>query len=450
MDYKKIAQEIIDNVGGGQNIIFTNHCSTRLRLELVDVNKVNVEQVEKISVVSGTTYKANQFQIIIGTEVMPIYKEIEKMISGNKEAKVEDKVSLGGKILDVITGSLTPVIPLITGSGLIAAFLALFSTLGWIDTGGHNYYILNTLGNVGLYFLPVFLGYSIARKIDASPYYGALIGALMLHPSISALGELGVSSITYFGLPMKIVSYGSSMVPIFLAVFFLKYVEKFLNKIIPNIMKILAVPPLIFLIVGSATLLLFGPIGVIVGDLLAKGIFAINDSVGFLAVGITAALLGWLTITGMHLSLLPIGFIGLATVGFDSLIFPAALAFNLAAGGAGLAVALKTKHKTIKSLALTNTFTVIMGISEPILFSIHLKLKRPLFAVSIGAGIAGLFMGLMNVKAIAPGNSILSLPAFIGDTFVWAAVGAVIAFVVAFLATYLIGFDDDVFAKEME
>ena len=451
MNFKSFAKNIVENVGGKENIVFITHCSTRLRLELMDEKKINVKAVEGLEGVVGTTYKSNQFQIIIGANVGDVYQEVNNLIGELKNEHQSTKnVTWYNKILDVITGSITPVIPLICGSGLIAAFLALFVSMGWLDATSNTYNILNTFGNVGLYALPVFLGFSVAKKIDTNPYYGALMGALMLHPNITALSALGEKSVEYFGLPMIIVSYGSSMVPIFLTVFFLKYVNKFLTKIIPEIIRIFIQPMFVLLIVGSVSLMVFGPMGVIVGDFLANIILSINAQAGWLAVGITGILLPWLTITGMHLSLLPVAFIGLASVGYDALLFPAALVHNMAEGGAGLAVALKTKNKKLRTLALNNTFTVLLGISEPILYTIHIPLKKPLFAVSIGGAIGGSFMGLMAVKAIAPGASVLTFGAFIGETFIWACVGAVISFVAAFIAAFIIGFDDSVFNEEKE
>lgn len=448
MDFKSFAQSIVENVGGKENIVFITHCSTRLRLELVDEKKVDKEKLEALDGVVGTMYKSNQFQIIIGANVNDVYTEVNKLTGDNQHVQTEKTVKWYTKLLDVITGSITPVIPLICGSGLIAAFLSLFVSLGWIDPAGQTYNVLNAFGNVGIYSLPVFLGYSMAKKIDTNPFYGALMGALMLHPNITALSSLGVDSVEYFGLPMLVVNYGSSMLPIFLTVFFLKYVNKFLTKFIPEVLRIFIQPMFVLMIVGSATLMIFGPIGVIIGNVLADIILSINDKVGWLAVGITGALLPWLTITGMHLSILPVAFIGISSVGYDALVFPAAFVHNMAEGGAGLAVALKTKNNKLRTLALNNTFTVIMGISEPILYTVHMKLKKTLFAVSIGGAIGGIFMGLMSVKAIAPGASILTLSAFIGDTFIWSCVGAALAFVVAFIATYIIGFDDGAFEEK--
>lgn len=447
MNFQSFAKEIIIAIGGKENVKFVTHCSTRLRFELFDMTKPNEKKLEAMEGIVGVTNKGGQFQLIIGADVNAVYREVTKITETNNvtETKKKSEEKWYTKVLDIITGSITPVIPLICGSGLIAAFLALFTSMHWLDPASETYLVLNTLGNVGLYSLPVFLGFSVAKKVDTNPFYGALIGALMLHPNLVALTSQGISSIEYFGMPLRIVSYGSSMVPIFLAVIFLKYVERGLTRFIPKSLRIFIQPAFILLIVGSVSLLLFGPIGVIVGDGLAKIILSVNSYAAWAAVGLLGILLPWLTITGMHLSILPVAFIGLATVGFDALLFPAALVHNMAEGGAGLAVALKTKNKTLRSLALSNTFTVILGISEPILFTVHMKLKKPLFAVSIGGAVAGIFMGLFHVVAIAPGASVLTITAFVGATFVYAVIGAIIAFVVAFIAAWIIGFDDKEF-----
>lgn len=447
MKFQKFAKDIIACIGGKENVVFVTHCATRLRFHLADDTIVNQEVLEKMPEILGITNKGGQYQLIIGADVPQVYKEVSKLVGNSRlnSAQTVKQKTWGAKVLDVITGSITPVIPLICGPGLLSAMLSLLTYVGWMDASGNTYYILSTIAASGLYFLPVFLGFSIAKKIGTEPFFGALAGAVLLHPNLTALSDSGVMEFSLFSLPMKVVAYSSSMVPIFFAVFFLKYVDIFLDRIIPKVMRFFLKPMLLILIVTTATLLVFGPIGTILGDWITGGLLFVRGQVAWLAVGLVGAALPWLTLTGMHLSLLPVAFAGFSSVGYDSLLFPAALGHNIACAGAGFGVALRSKNKDLRALAITNSISALLGVTEPILYTVHMKLRRPLWAVTIASGIAGTFAGLMGVAAITPAGGLLTLGGFIGDAFIWACVGALIAFVIAFIAALLIGYDEHLY-----
>ena len=441
MKYSDLAQKIINDVGGEKNIGALTHCATRLRFNLKDISKVNEEKLKKTSGVMGVAQRGGQFQVIIGNDVDKVCNEIlikANIIQSSKKEKV--------KVLDVISGIFTPILPAITGAGMLKAFLVLFTSLNLISENSQTYYIFNFIADASFYFLPVLIAITASQKFKANMFLSVTIAGVLLHPNLSALVSLG-EPVRFIGLPMTLTSYGASVVPIVLSVWLLSYVEKFADIVSPKSMKFFTKPLLTILIVAPITLIAIGPLGIILGDFLANIFSWMTINLGWAAIPIMAILAPFIVMTGMHHGFTPITVATFAKNGYDPLCFPSTLCSNIAQGGAALAVAFKTKNRELKQLASSAGITAVFGITEPAMFGVNLRLKKPMLGAMIGAGVAGIYAGISLLKAYANATpGLASLAMFIGGegykNIINAVITLVIALVVSFIATLVIGFED--------
>lgn len=446
MDYRKTAEQIVQLVGGEKNIQSVTHCMTRLRFTLSDNAKANKQKIEKINGVMGVNISGDQFQIIIGNEVPKVYNEIIgnsaiKTEGGNEQAKKGNKNPISA-VFEVIAGCFTPILPAIAGAGMIKGFLAIAAAFGWLQATDQTYIILSAIGDGAFYFLPMLLAFSCARKFGSNPYVAVTIAAALLHPSLTALLGSG-ESISFIGLPVTIATYSSTVLPILMAVWVATYVEKFIDKYTHASVKLIVVPTMTILTVVPVTLVAIGPLGVIIGDYLSSGLNFLFENTGFLASMILGGTFSLIIMTGMHYALSPVIINALATNGYDY-IFPAMFVANMGQAGASLAVALRTKNKSFKSLAFTTSLTAVMGITEPAMYGVNMRLKKPFVGALIGGAIGGAYYGVFGVASyIIGGNAGLpGIPVFLGGSLIHALIGMAIAFVAGTVVTYFIGFED--------
>lgn len=447
MDYSKLAGSILKNVGGEKNVSNVTHCATRLRFSLKDTSKANIEDVKKIKGVMGVVNKGGQFQVIVGSDVPNVYAEVLKLGDFQKGSSTDggEKKGVVTAVLDVISGIFTPILPAITGAGMLKAVLALLTALGVMSTDSQNYYILNFISDAAFFFLPMLLAFTSAAKFKCNPYMAVTVAGVLLHPSFSALVTQG-KAVNFIGLPVTLASYSSSVIPIILSVWLMSYVEKFVDKISPKPIKFFSKPLITLLVVAPIALIAIGPLGTVVGLYLGKGINFINGKAGWLVALLMGAFSPLLVMTGMHYGLMPLSMQQFASVGYEAIMIPGMLAANVAQGGAALCVAVKTKNKELKQLAGSSGLTAVLGITEPAMYGVNLKLKKPFIGVMIGGGVAGLYAGIVGLKSFgfaSPG--LASIPIFIGpnaSNFINAIITCVIAFVVAFAATWILGFED--------
>ena len=441
MNYSDLAQKIINDVGGEKNIEELTHCATRLRFNLKDMSKVNEEKLKKTSGVMGIAQKGGQFQVIIGSDVDKVFNEIltrENITQSSKKEK--------GKVLDIISGIFTPILPAITGAGMLKAFLVLLTALNLISENSQTYYIFNFIADAAFYFLPVMIAITASQKFKTNMFLSVTIAGVLLHPNLSALVSLG-EPVRFIGLPMTLASYGSTVVPIILAVWLLSYVEKFADIVSPKSMKFFTKPLLIILIVSPITLIAIGPLGIILGNFLANIFSWMTLYLGWLSIPLMAIFVPFIVMTGMHYAFTPITVAAFAKNGYDPLSFPGMLCSNIAQGGAALAVAFKTKDRDLKQLASSAGITALFGITEPAMFGVNLRLKKPMVGAMIGAGVSGVYAGISVLKAYANATpGLASLAMFIGGegykNIINAVITLVIALVVSFIATLVIGFED--------
>ncbi|AZV49532.1 PTS beta-glucoside transporter subunit EIIBCA [Bacillus halotolerans] len=445
MDYDKLSRDILQLVGGEENVQRVIHCMTRLRFNLYDNSKADRSQLEQLPGVMGTNISGEQFQIIIGNDVPKVYQAIlqNSSLSDEKSAGASgQKKNVLSAVFDVISGVFTPILPAIAGAGMIKGLVALAVTFGWMAEESQVHVILSAVGDGAFYFLPLLLAMSAARKFGSNPYVAAAIAAAILHPDLTALLSSG-KSISFIGLPVTAATYSSTVIPILLAIWIASYVEKWIDRITHSSLKLIVVPTMTLLIVVPLTLITVGPLGAILGEYLSVGVNYLFAHAGLVAMILLAGTFSLIIMTGMHYALVPIMINNIAQNGHDYLL-PAMFLANMGQAGASFAVFLRSRNKKFKSLALTTSVTALMGITEPAMYGVNMRLKKPFAAALLGGAAGGAFYGVTGVASyIVGGNAGLpSIPVFIGPTFIYAIIGLVLAFVAGTAAAYLIGFED--------
>lgn len=449
MDFKKLASTILANVGGKENVDKVVHCATRLRFTLKDDSKANTDVLKKTQGVLSVINAGGQYQVVIGPDVPMVYQEVVAQggfesaaaIEDPKAAK-EDNRSPLSRVLESIASIFQPIIPAITGAGLLKAFMALFVTLGWLDNSTQTYTILNAFADSAFYFLPILLGASAAKSFKCNQYVAMALGGILVYPQfITLLG--GEEAVHLFGIPVTQASYSSSVVPILLGVWFMSIVEHFVQKISPQAVKFFSVPLASIFVAGTVTVVALGPIGTWIGNLIAAFFTWLTVTAGWLVPTLVGIFNPLLVMTGTHYGLIPIGTNNLATAGFDTVVGPGMLTSNVAQGAAGLAVAVRSRNKNTKQLAASAGLTGVLGITEPVLYGINLKFIYPLISAMVGGGVGGLYLGITGVGRYAAGSpGLLVLPAYIGGegmgNFFNACIGTVIAAAVSFAVCFVL------------
>lgn len=459
MDYKLLGQKILERVGGKENVEGLVHCMTRLRFTLKDESIVDDELVKKTKGVMGVMKKGGQYQIIIGNEVAAVYKEICKLgnfqeASNNNVVKPKKKQNMFSEILDVISGIMSPVIPAIIGAAMIKVLLTVLPMIVILSDTSQTYQLLSVVGDGAFYFMPVLIAMSAAKKFGANPYYAVSIALILLHPNFSAMLEgvkEGGETLKFFNvIPVSYAFYAYSVIPIIMSVWILPHIEKFVDKITPTITKNFLKPMLVMLIIGPIVMVAIGPLGSILGNILSSAVYFIHDKLGFIAVGLVAAIFPFIVMTGMHHAFTPIKLGVLASTGFEGFICIAEFASNMAQGAAALAVSVKSKNKDVKQSAGSSAFSALVaGITEPALYGTTLRFKKPMMGACIGAGIGGLVGGFFQMKCYGVATpALVTIPQYIEQgnpkSIIYVLITAAVTIVGSFVASYLIGFDDPV------
>ena len=454
MDYKQMAQEILRHVGGIENISFMTNCATRLRLNFKDESKVDLEAVKQVSGVVGAVKKAGQYQIIIGTDVGRVLNEINQLgtITGESSG-YEKKESPVNRLMSVIAGIFAPIIPALTAGGMVKVVLTLLVFAGLVSKESQTYYVMNFIADAVFYFLPVLVAMSTAGKLKCNMYLAGVIGAVLLHPNFVALTGAG-EPVTFIGLPLTLISYGSSVIPAILAVWLMSVVEPLADRISPKPIKFLAKPLITLLVVSPVTLIVLGPLGYTIGTGIAAGADYLNRNVSWLVPTLMGAFMPLLVLTGMHWSFTPIIVQSYASYGCEAVMGPGSFVSNICQGAASLAVALKTKNKETRQVATSAGITALLGVTEPAMFGVTLKLKRPLYAVMIGGACGGLYAGINGVVRYTSGTpGLASFAIFIGENpmnLAHAFISVGIGFVITFVLTWILGFEEAAPAKTVK
>lgn len=408
MDYENTAKKILQRVGGKDNVINLVHCMTRLRFTLKDESIVDDEAVKKTKGVMGIMKKGGQYQIIIGNDVGNVFNELKKLGNFSNEvkevpAKSNEKKNIFTMLMDTISGIMAPVIPAIIGAAMIKVLLTLLPMIGVLSTNGQTYQLLSVIGDGAFFFMPVLIAISASKKFGTNMYYAASIALIMLHPNLITLMNTAhdagqtVKFLKY--IPVTYASYSYSVIPIILAVYSLRYVERFVDKITPVVTKNFLKPMLVVLIEAPIALIILGPLGAICGNGLSTVVYAIHDKLGFIAIGLVAGVYPFVVMAGMHHAFTPIKLGMIATTGYENFICIGELCSNMAQGAASLAVALRSKNKDFKQIAGSSAFSALFaGITEPALYGVTLRLKRPMLGACIGGAVGGLVGGFFQMK----------------------------------------------------
>ncbi|URZ16424.1 beta-glucoside-specific PTS transporter subunit IIABC [Clostridium felsineum] len=420
--YEKLASKILEYVGGAQNVNDLYHCQTRLRFKLDNESIANKKALEALAGVAKVIINGGVFQIVVGTHVKYVFEEIEKHLDikdgeeqKNKDKKAEKK-SIPEVVIDFVAGTFQPVIPALSGAGMIKALLALLVVFKLVSKTSQTYYILNFFADGVFYFLPFLLAFTEAQKLKCNPILATSVAAIMFHPSWMELVNKK-EAVTLFGvIPFTLTTYAASVIPIIFVVLVQSHVEKFLEKYIPNSVKLVFLPMLTLLIMGTLALSVIGPIGSIIGKYLSVFFTFLNTNVSWAPAVLIGAFLPVMVIFGLHNGVAPLGVMQMANLGYDSIFGPGCVCSNIAQGTAAFVVSLRTKDAKTKQIATSSGITGLMGITEPALYGVNLPKKYPLVGAMIGGGFGGLYAGLTHTHRFATGSS--GLPAvllYIGD-----------------------------------
>lgn len=445
MNYKEMAAEILKFVGGEKNVVSVTNCMTRLRFQLKDMKKADAESIKSVKGVQGIVTKNGQFQVVIGTDVGNVCEEVKKMGNFGETILSDGQENTG--IISTFFGTLTaifqPVIPALAGSGMIKALLALLVAFKVVDNASQTYQIFSAFGDALFYFLPFILAFSAAKRFKCNPYIAAVLAGVLLHPSFTGLNT--GDAVKLFGMiPVTMISYSGSVVPILLIVWVQSYIERFANKISPNPVKIFLAPMITIILTGIIGIVLAGPLGNLVGQVIAIGFNWLNDYAGWVIPVLMGTFCPFFVMTGMHYCFAPIQTIQYATLGYGTILGPGMLASNISQGVAALVTGLRSKDKEIKQLGISSGLTGVMGITEPALYGINLRYKKPLYASMIGGFAGGLYAGITGIHTYSSTTAgIFALPVYIGgDSFsnvLNAAITIIISAAVTAAATLLLG-----------
>ncbi len=448
MKYEELSKSILMFVGGKNNIAHLTNCATRLRFNLKDHKKADIPALKKVEGVVDVLEKGGQLQLIIGTDVANVCAAIKKIagLTDDNQSAGQDNKKILDKILDTVAGIFTPILPAITGAGMLKAFLIIFSMIGVISSDSQTYAALEFISDAAFYFLPVMLAYTSAVKFQCNPFVAISIAGVLLHPSFSGIVAAG-ENFSMFGLPVALNSYSSSVLPIILVVWFMSYVQKFFDKISPKFIKFFSVPLMTLLVTAPVALILIAPLGGFVGTGLAAVIEWLDGVASWIVPTVIGATFPLLVMTGMHYSLLPVSLNQLALTGTETVFAAGALAPNIGQGAAALCVGLKAKNKKLKSIGYSAGLTAIMGITEPAMYGVNIKLKKPFIAVLIGGAAGGFYAGITGIHTealITPGLTTLLTYASVGSrNIINAVITVVISFVVTFTLTWILGFEEE-------
>ena len=443
--YNDLAQKIVSLVGGKENINTVYHCQTRLRFKLKDESKADQDALNNMDSVAKCLISGGVFQVIIGTHVKDVFEEVEKIVGPleNKEQDQSEKKGILSVIIDFISGTFQPIIPALSGAGMVKAVLAILITFKIISTESQTYYILNFFADAVFYFLPMMLAYSEAQKLRCNPILAASVAGIMMHPNWNALVSAGKAVKLFEVIPFTLTTYTSTVIPVILVVLVQSYIEKYLEKWIPQAVKLVFVPMLTFLIMGPLALAVLGPIGSVLGGYLATFFKFLSTTAAWAPAVLIGGFLPIMVMFGLHNGVAPLGVMQMGELGYDSIFGPGCVCSNIAQATASSVVALRTKDKKMKQLATSGSITAYMGITEPTLFGVNLPKKYPLIASMFGGAAGGLYAGLTHTHRFATGSS--GLPAvflYIGnDTMTYfynILIALVISFVVTAIVTYVL------------
>ncbi|MCD7892788.1 MAG: beta-glucoside-specific PTS transporter subunit IIABC [Erysipelotrichaceae bacterium] len=453
-NYSQLAQEIVENVGGTENVKSVIHCMTRLRFTLKDESKANTKHLENMKGVIQVIQNGGQYQVVIGQQVGDVYEEVIKIPginAGNSNGEEVEENSgsnekgikgLASTLVNTITGIFTPILGVLAASGMIKGILIVLSTIGVLSSTSGTYRILYASSDAIYTFLPIFLAYTSAKRFGANQFISVAIAGALVYPDLTAAYSAG-ESLTFFGIPVVLISYTSTVLPIIIATYTQSKLEKFMKKILPSVIRDLLYPVFSILIIVPLAYLIIGPVTDWLGNSLAS-ITSTAINVAPIPVGFILCFVWPLVImAGIHWGFIAIAINTMAISGREQMVSSTG-PINFAQAGATLGVFLKTRNKELKEISGQAFIAAILaGITEPAMYGVTLKYKKPFYFVMIFGGISGAIMAASGAGATAFASlSILTWGTYMGQGFVGFVIACLVAFFGPLICTYLFGFDD--------
>lgn len=448
VDPKQLAANILSGVGGESNVVSAAHCATRLRLKLNDAAAADKASVEALEGVVTVVEAGGQFQVVIGDTVADVYQELIRATNLDGASAPADaaKGNLLSRFIDLISGVIHPVLWTLAGAGLFKAFLAMAATFGWLSDTGTTYQILQAASDALFYFLPLVLGVSAAKHFKANQYTSMAIAGALVYPTVVSWSniEAGVETVHYFGIPVVVANYTSSLVPIIVAVWLQGHLERFLARVLPATIRNFTIPLVVLFVMAPLTMLTFGPATTYAANALSSGIGYLFETAPWAGGAIMGGLWQVFVMFGLHWALVPVMLNDLNTVGHTLLGGPV-LPAVLAQGAATLAVMLRTRSRRLRQIAGPAALSgLLSGITEPAIYGVNLPKKRPFLFGCIGGAAGGILAavgGNANDSFVFP--SLIALPAYMNvGSFAMQLIGCGVAMTIAFGLTFAVGFPD--------
>lgn len=449
---ENLGKKILSLVGGQDNISNITHCATRLRMRLAnnEIAHKNKTKIESLDGVISVVEKAGQFQVVIGPAVPQIYDQLientDLTSSENEHTAKEENTNWFLKLMDVIGGIFTPLLPLFAGSGVFRGLVLLATQLNWLSTSSSTYHILTVASTAVFYFLPIMLAVTAAEKFKCDKFVAAAImGALIMPEFMKLMGSTGNGTVVhFFGIPLVLMTYTSTVVPAILATWCLSYLEKWLRSWIPTNLQLLFVPLISLFVMVPLTAGIFGPFGVYVGEGISNVINWLMNLNGWVAGALIGGVWNIFVIFGLQWAVNPVMINNISSLGYDYIV-PLTCAANFGMAGATLGTFVRTKDKKMKAYSISALLSIFFaGITEPAIYGIGIRYKKPLVGAVAGGAVGGAIIGGMKAKAFAfVFGGLTTLPAFVGKTFIPYCIGLLACFVVGCVVTMVLGIDEN-------
>lgn len=419
--YGSLAKTIVEKIGGNENIDSLHHCQTRLRFKLIDNDKADQDAINELDGVAKVLISGGMFQVVIGMHVAEVYEELVKLVSpkdssDSPAAESTEKKKVFDLLADFVSSIFSPIVPALAGAGMVKALLALLVAFQLVDTSSQSYIIINMIGDATFAFMPILLAFSIGQKLKCNPFLAAVVAGIMCHATWGGLVAAKEPVLLLGMIPLYLVRYTGSVIPIVLVILVQAPLERFLNKVVPKAIRLVFVPMITFLVMGVLALSVLGPLGDYVGNIMTLVFTWLSTNVSWIPPLFMGGLYPLLVIFGLHHGLAPLGTMQMAQMGYDAIFGPGVLCANIGQGTAALVVGIMSKDSKTKQIGTSAGITGLMGITEPALYGINVPKKYPLVAGLIGSACGGLFAGLTQTHRFATGSSgIPAVMMYIGD-----------------------------------
>lgn len=453
---EQIAADILAAVGGKENVASVTHCMTRLRFNLKDEGLVNDATLKTIPSVISVVHAGGQVQVVIGQTVDKVYDQVCKQgnfekhetINENLEVKQKEKLTFKrviNGILDTLSGTITPILPIFIIAGIFKMLFVLIgpSNLNILHKDSNLLILFDLVGNAGYYYLPIFIAYSASKKFGCNPIYALIYSTIMIHPSMLAIVTKG-EAFDVYGIPMKLVDYTQGVLPVILIVWVMSYVEKWLKKVIPDMLRTIGIPIITMLIMLPLGLCVFGPLTNYAMGFVQAFIIWLSNTIGIFALVVVAALWTWIKITGMHVPLLTVLLPAQVAMGYDTIVYPAMIAVTFANMAVCLAYALRSDSKENKSLGMTAFVTMTTAnVGEPFIYGILLRDKKAIVWHTLASMAGALVLGILGAKVyIFSGVGFPFLnPLRFGQDLTKGIIGCAVTAIVGFVLAMMFGFE---------